>query len=88
MTPTFVGVFGCFFNEILSQIICFSPLLSYHIRMLELDHISVSIEEKRIVENVSFTFLPGKVYALLGKNVSGKSSLAFALFHHPRYTVS
>ncbi|MBP9811919.1 Fe-S cluster assembly ATPase SufC [Candidatus Gracilibacteria bacterium] len=56
--------------------------------MLQLSHTSVSIEEKQIVHDFSFSFFPGHTYALLGKNGSGKSSLAFALFHHPRYTLS
>lgn len=86
--PHFVGVFGCLNYEILSQIICISSPDSYDIDMLELTNISVSVEEKLIVENFSFSFSPGNIYALLGKNGSGKSSLAFALFRHPRYTVS
>jgi Fe-S cluster assembly ATP-binding protein len=53
--------------------------------MLKLEHIYVNIEEKEIVRDFSYDFLEGYTYALLWKNGSGKSSLAFALFHHPRY---
>lgn len=60
----------------------------YHTHMLILDHISVSVGEKEIVKDFSYTFDHGETYALLGTNGSGKSSLAFALFGHPRYTVS
>ncbi|GAB0175261.1 MAG: Fe-S cluster assembly ATPase SufC [Candidatus Altimarinota bacterium] len=56
-------------------------------RMLQLSHISVTVEEKTIVNDFTFSFSGGKIYALLGKNGSGKSSLAFALFHHPRYSI-
>ena len=56
--------------------------------MLHLNHCSVSIAEKPIIFDFSFTFLKGNVYVILGENGSGKSSLAFALFHHPRYTLT
>lgn len=56
--------------------------------MLTLDHISVSVGEKEIIHDISYTFESGHTYALLGENGSGKSSLSFALFHHPRYTIS
>jgi Fe-S cluster assembly ATP-binding protein len=56
--------------------------------MLTLSHISVSVAEKEIIHDLSFTFDTGSTYALLGENGSGKSSLAFALFHHPRYTLT
>lgn len=56
--------------------------------MLKLAHVSVSIGEKNIIQDLSYTFEKGKIYALLGKNGSGKSSLAFSLFRHPRYTLS
>lgn len=56
--------------------------------MLSLDHISVSVWEKEIILDLSYTFESGSTYAILGENGSGKSSLAFALFHHPRYTLT
>ncbi len=55
--------------------------------MLSLDHISVSVWEKEIIRDLSYTFEKGSIYAILWENGSGKSSLAFALFHHPRYEV-
>lgn len=67
---------------------CFSLLLSYHDAMFTLENLEVRIEEKVIVRDFSYDFAPGATYALLGKNGSGKSSLAFALFHHPRYTLT
>lgn len=56
--------------------------------MLLLDHISVSVWEKEIIRDLSYTFEKGSIYAILWENGSGKSSLAFALFHHPRYEVA
>ncbi len=56
--------------------------------MLTLDHLSVSIGDKKILHDISFAFKPGKTYALMGPNGSGKSTLASALMGHPdiRYT--
>lgn len=56
--------------------------------MLTLDHISVSIEEKKILDEVSLSFELGKNYCLLGKNGSGKSSLAMAVMGHPSYEIT
>ncbi len=67
---------------------CFFENDSYYNAMLELSHISVSVAEKQIITDISFAFDSAKIYAILGKNGSGKSSLAFALFHHPRYQLT
>ncbi len=55
--------------------------------MLSLQHISLSIEDKQILDDVSLSFELGKNYCLLGKNGSGKSSLAMAVMGHPSYEV-
>jgi Fe-S cluster assembly ATP-binding protein len=56
--------------------------------MLSLQHISLAIEEKQILDDVSLSFELGKNYCLLGKNGSGKSSLAMAVMGHPSYAVT
>jgi Fe-S cluster assembly ATP-binding protein len=56
--------------------------------MLSISNLSVSIEDKQILDNVSLSFELGKNYCLLGKNGSGKSSLAMAVMGHPSYTVT
>lgn len=56
--------------------------------MLSLQHISLSIEDKQILDDVSLSFELGKNYCLLGKNGSGKSSLAMAVMGHPSYAVT
>ncbi len=53
--------------------------------MLELVHFSVSAGGRDIISDFTTTFTPGNVYAILGENGSGKSSLAFGIFHHPKY---
>jgi Fe-S cluster assembly ATP-binding protein len=56
--------------------------------MLSLKNISLAIEEKQILDDVSLSFELGKNYCLLGKNGSGKSSLAMAVMGHPSYTIT
>lgn len=51
--------------------------------MLQLKHLSASIEDKTILNDISFSFGDGKTYALLGPNGSGKSTLAGAILGHP-----
>lgn len=56
--------------------------------MLSIKNLSVSIEGKKILDDISFDFKPGKTYALMGPNGSGKSTLASAIMGHPNITYS
>ena len=56
--------------------------------MLTLSHFFVSLGEKTIVRDFSYDFSRAEITAILGHNGSGKSSLAFALMGHPRYSIS
>ena len=47
--------------------------------MLQVDHLSVRLEEKTAVDNVSFTVNAGEWWTLAGPNGAGKTSLAEAL---------
>jgi len=51
--------------------------------MLSLHNLTVSIGEKKILDNISYTFEHGKVYAIMGPNGSGKSTLAGAVMGNP-----
>jgi Fe-S cluster assembly ATP-binding protein len=55
--------------------------------MLKISTVSVKIAEKNVLDNVSLEILPGKNVCLLGKNGSGKSSLALTVMGHPDYEV-
>ena len=53
--------------------------------MLEIKNLSVSIEEKIILKNITYSFKKGNVYVIMGPNGSGKSTLASAVMGHPLY---
>jgi len=55
--------------------------------MLETKNLSVQIQDKEIIHNVSLSFQKGKNYCLLGKNGSWKSSLAMTIMWHHDYSI-
>lgn len=56
--------------------------------MLQLKNLSVHVGEKQILNQISFDFETGKNYCILGKNGSGKSSLAMTIAGNPKYEIS
>lgn len=56
--------------------------------MLKIKNLSVSIDGKKLINNLSLTIEPGLVHACMGPNGSGKSSLSYALMGHPNYKVT
>jgi Fe-S cluster assembly ATP-binding protein len=55
---------------------------------LEIKNLSVSIGEKKILQDFNLTVPKGEVHAIMGPNGTGKSTLAKALAGHPDYTVT
>ena len=55
--------------------------------MLKISHLSVSVEGKKILNDVNMVLPKGKIVALMGPNGSGKSTLAMVLMGHPRYKI-
>src|ERR1700690_3753630 len=55
--------------------------------MLEIRNLTVSIESKRILDNLSLTVNAGEVAAIMGPNGSGKSTLAYVMAGKPAYKV-
>jgi Fe-S cluster assembly ATP-binding protein len=55
--------------------------------VLEIKNLSVSIEDKLILDNLSLTVNAGEVAAIMGPNGSGKSTLAYVLAGKPAYEV-
>lgn len=56
--------------------------------MLQIKSLSVQVEHKSIISNLSLGFELGKNYCILGKNGSGKSSLAMTIMWHPAYEIT
>ena len=56
--------------------------------MLEIKNLSASVDEKQILKKINLKLEKGKVYALMGRNGSGKSSLANVLMGNPKYEVT
>lgn len=56
--------------------------------MLNIEHLSVEVDGKRILNDVNLTIKEGETHALFGPNGSGKSSLLFTIAGVPRYKVT
>jgi Fe-S cluster assembly ATP-binding protein len=56
--------------------------------MLSRKNITVTIEENNVLKDISLSFEKGKNYCILGKNGSGKSSLALTTMGHPSYEIT
>jgi Fe-S cluster assembly ATP-binding protein len=56
--------------------------------MLEIRNLSVSVQDKRILDNLSLSVNAGEVAAIMGPNGSGKSTLAYIIAGKPGYEVT
>jgi len=56
--------------------------------MLEIRNLSVSIQDKPILDNLSLSVNAGEVAAIMGPNGSGKSTLAYVIAGKPGYEVT
>lgn len=55
--------------------------------MLSIKNLTVAVDEKQILNQISFDFQIGRNYCILGKNGSGKSSLAMTIAGNPKYEI-
>jgi Fe-S cluster assembly ATP-binding protein len=56
--------------------------------MLSIKNLSVSIDQKLLLQDINLALNPGSVHVLMGPNGSGKSSFAHALMGHPDYQIN
>lgn len=55
---------------------------------LSISHLSVGLNDRTILNDVSLEIAPGTLHALMGPNGSGKSTLAATLMGDEKYTIS
>lgn len=56
--------------------------------LLNMEGISVSIEEKEILHDINLNINKGEVHVLLGPNGAGKSTLGYSIMGNPNYEVT
>ena len=57
-------------------------------KLLEVQNVSVRVEDKEILHNVSLTIGKGETHVLMGPNGTGKSTLGYTLAGNPKYQVT
>ncbi len=57
-------------------------------KLLELQNLTVNIEEKQVLNGIDFSLAAGETHVLMGPNGAGKSTLGYTIMGNPRYTVS
>lgn len=55
---------------------------------LEISNLYVEVGGKEILRDFNLTVNQGEIHALMGPNGTGKSTLAYAVMGHPRYTIT
>lgn len=55
---------------------------------LEIKSLHVQVENIEILHGIDLTVPAGEVHAIMGPNGTGKSTLAYALMGHPKYSVT
>lgn len=56
--------------------------------MITIKNLTVQVQENTVLQDIDLTFQEGKNYCLLGRNWSGKSSLAMSIIWHPKYEIT
>ena len=55
---------------------------------LVIKNLHVNVEDTEILKGVDLTIKSGEIHAVMGPNGTGKSTLAYALMGHPKYSVT
>ncbi|MBA7630403.1 putative ABC transporter ATP-binding protein [subsurface metagenome] len=56
--------------------------------MLEIKHLTVAVDGKRILHDINLTIKTGETHVLFGPNGSGKTTLLMAIMGFPKYRVT
>jgi Fe-S cluster assembly ATP-binding protein len=56
--------------------------------LFEIKNLHVEVEGKKVLKGVNITVNRGEVHAIMGRNGTGKTTLAYTLMGHPKYTVT
>ncbi|HXY75091.1 MAG TPA: ATP-binding cassette domain-containing protein, partial [Dehalococcoidales bacterium] len=56
--------------------------------MLEIKNLSVSVENREILHNISLTVQTGETHVLFGPNGSGKTTLLMTIMGFPKYQIT
>lgn len=57
-------------------------------KLLEIKNLSVSVDDKLILDGINITVNKGEVHVLMGQNGTGKSTLVSTIMGDPRYTIN
>lgn len=55
--------------------------------MLQIKNLTVKVNDKIILDNLSLALAEGQIHALMGQNGTGKSTLCRVLMHDPEYEI-
>lgn len=56
--------------------------------MFEIDHLTVSAENKEILKDFNIKIKEGEIHVLMGPNGAGKSTVCKTIMHHPDYEIT
>ena len=56
--------------------------------LLNVENLSVSVENKQVLKNLNLEINPGEVHVLMGPNGAGKSSLGNTIMGNPVYQIT
>ena len=55
--------------------------------LFQIENLHVAVEGKKVLNGVNLTIHRGEVHAIMGRNGTGKTTLAYTLMGHPKYEV-